>query len=235
MEITPIFARLLVLSPEQLPIIVKKEPLTASIKVGVLFSLLEKEQRFMKRLPSSKALSVWALLAFLVVLLPLVVFLVKHGQSAYGSRTQPTTPRLSNSSTLAHIPTATPTSAKALDSDFRAFAGTWFGHGRGLIFSSDGRAEYIARAYRWCGPGVSPPCDSFQGNYIISGIKEEMLFTYVAGNTAYGIITASSAGNVGSAISLALDAHDTATLTEGKDLGGILLCGPHAPVAWCGA
>ena len=197
--------------------------------------MLEKKQRFMKRLLSSKVRPVWALLAFLVILLPLVVFLVKHGQSAYGSRTQPTTPRLSNSSTLARIPTATPTSAKALDSDFSAFAGTWFGHGRGLIFSSDGRAEYIARAYQWCGPGVSPPCDSFQGNTIISGIKEEMLFTYVAGNTAYGIITASSAGNAGSTVSLALGAHDTTTLTEGKDLGGILLCGPKAPVAWCGA
>ena len=183
----------------------------------------------MKRLLSSKVRPVWALLAFLVILLPLVAFLVKHGQSAYGSRTQPTTPRLSNSSTLARIPTATPTS------EFSAFAGTWFGHGRGLTFSSDGRAEYIARAYQWCGPSVSPPCDSFQGNNIISGIKEEMLFTYVAGNTAYGIITASSAGNAGSAVSLALDAHDSATLTEGKDLSGILLCGPKAPVAWCGA
>jgi hypothetical protein len=205
----------------------QKEPHTASIKVGVLFSLLEKEQRLMKRLPSSKALPVWALLTFLVVLLPLVVFLIKHVQSAYGSGTQSTT--LSNNSTLAHIPTATPTS------EFSAFAGRWFGHGRGLIFSSDGRAEYTARAYQWCGPGVPSPCDSFQGNNIIDGINEEMLFTYVAGNTTYGIITASSAGNAGSIVSLALGGHDTVTLTQGKDLAGILLCGPHAPVAWCGA
>ncbi len=183
----------------------------------------------MKRLLSSKARLVWAILAFLVVLLPLVVFLVKHDQSAYGSGTQPTTPTPSNSSTPTNIPTAT------LTPDFSAFVGTWFGHGRGLTFSSDGRAKYIARAYQWCGPGVPPPCDSFQGNNIIDGIKEEMLFTYIAGKTAYGTITASNTGNTGLPVSLAVDADDTATLTKGGDPAGILLCGPNAPSSTCGA
>jgi len=183
----------------------------------------------MKRLLSSKARPVWALLAFLVVLLPVFVFLVKHGQSALGSETPPTPPTLSNSSTPTSIPTATPTP------DFSTFVGEWYGHGRGLIFSSDGRAKYSARAYQWCGPGVSPPCDSFQGNNIIDGIKEEILFTYVAGKTAYGTITASSDDNTGRAVSLAVGANDTATLTEGGDSAGILLCGPNAPFGTCGA
>lgn len=185
----------------------------------------------MKRLLSSKARLVWVLLAFLVVLLPLVIFLVKHGQSAFG--TQPMTLLVGNSSRPRSMPSANPTPASIFLR--QGFVGTWLGHGRVLIFSSDGRANFIARAYQWCGPGVPPPCDSFQGNNIIDGIKEEMLFTYVAGKTAYGTITASSAGNTRHAVSLALDAHDTATLTEGEGPADILLCGPNAPAAACGA
>jgi hypothetical protein len=173
----------------------------------------------MKRLLSSKARPVWALLAFLIVLLPLVVFLIKHGQSAYRSGAQPAPPTLSNSSTP----------------DFSTFVGEWYHHGGVLIFSSDGRAKYVARAYRWCGPGVSPPCDSMQNNIIIDGINEEMLFTYVVGNTAYGTITASSAGDTGRAVTLATAANDTATLTIGTEPPGLPLCGPHAPVGSCGA
>ena len=183
----------------------------------------------MKRLLSSKARPVWALLAFLFVLLPLVVFLVIHGQSAFGSGTQPTSPTQSNNSTPTNIPTATPTP------DFSAFVGKWTGHGRTLTFSSDGRAKYSARAYQWCGPGVPPPCDSFQGNNIIDGINEEMLFTYVAGNTAFGTIIASSAGNTGRAVTLAVDANDMATLTVGGEPAGIPLCGLYAPFSSCGA
>ena len=183
----------------------------------------------MKRLLFSKARLVCALLALLVVLLLLVVFLVKHGQSALGSETPPTTPTLSESSIPTSIPTATPTP------DFNAFVGAWGGHGRELTFSSDGRAKYIARAYQWCGPGVPQPCDSIQNNTIINGIHEEMLFTHVTDHTAYGTITASSAGNTGRAVSLTLDTDDTATLTEGGDTADILLCGPNAPSLTCGA
>ena len=183
----------------------------------------------MKRLLSSKARLLLAFLACLVVLLSLVIFLVKYGQIAHGSGTQPTTPTLGKSSTPTSIPTAT------LTPDFSAFVGTWGGHGRGLTFSSDGRAEYRARAYQWCGPGVPPPCDSFQGNTIIDGIQQEMLFTSVVGKTAYGTITASSDDNRGRAVSFAVDANDTATFSEGGDSAGILLCGPNAPFGTCGA
>jgi hypothetical protein len=183
----------------------------------------------MKQLLSSKARPLWALLAFLVVLLPLTVFLVKHGQSALGSETPPTPLTLSNTSTLTSIPTATPTP------DFSAFVGEWGGHGRTLTFTSKGRAKYIARAYQWCGPGVPPPCDLMQNNTIIDGINEEMLFTYRAGNTAYGTITASSAGDMGRSVSLAVDANDTAMLTKGGDPAAISLCGPNAPSSSCGA
>jgi hypothetical protein len=74
-----------------------------------------------------------------------------------------------------------------------------------------------------------------QNNIIIDGINEEMLFTYVAGNTAYGTVTASTAGDTGRAVTLATAANDTATLTIGAQPAGISLCGPHAPVGLCGA
>lgn len=153
----------------------------------------------MKRLLASKARPLWALLALVVVLLPLVVFLVKRDQSVSS--------------------TSVP--------DLSAFAGRWIAHGQYLDFSSNGRAKYIARAYQWCGPGVPPPCDTIQNNTIFSGITEDMLFTHVAGKTAYGTITASSAGNTGRSVSFALDANDTAILTEGGH-SAVLLCGPKA-------
>ena len=184
----------------------------------------------MKRLLSSKARLIWALIAFLAVLVPLVVSLVEHNPNVFGSANQPTSPAQSNSSTSTNMPTTTQAP------DFSAFVGEWYGHGRLLTFSSDGQAKYSARAYQWCSdPGVSQPCDSWQGNNIINGINEDMRFTYVAGNTAYGTITASSAGDAGRAVSLALDADNTAMLTKGGDSGSLSLCGQNAPGASCGA
>jgi hypothetical protein len=183
----------------------------------------------MKRLLSSKARLMWAALAFLVVLLPLVVSLVEHNQSVFGSRSRPTSSIHSSSSMLTSKPTAT------LAPDFSAFVGEWYWHGRVLSFSSDGQAKYTARAYRWCGPDVSPPCDSWQGNTIIDGIHEDMRFTSVAGNTAYGTITASSDGTTGRAASFTIGANDTATFTKSGDSSGVLLCGQNAPPGTCGA
>ena len=177
-------------------------------------------QGLMKLLFSSKARPLWALLAFVMILLPLVVFLMKHSQSVHGSG--PPSP--------AHLPGASATPASA--PDFEAFTGTWIAHGRALTFSPNGRAQYVARVYRWCGPGVSPPCDTLQNNNIISGITESMLFTRVIGKTAYGTVIASTVGNAGRSVSFALNANDTATLTEGGHAVG-LLCGPHATIAAC--
>ncbi len=169
----------------------------------------------MKRLFSSQARPLWALLALVILLLPLVVFLMKHSQSVHGSGTP----------SPAHLPGASAP-------DFKAFTGTWIAHGRALTFSPNGRAQYVARVYRWCGPGVSPPCDTVQNHDILSGITESMLFTRVIGKTAYGTVIASTVGNAGRSASFALHANDTATLTEGRLAVG-LLCGPHATIAAC--
>jgi len=174
----------------------------------------------MKRLFSSKARPLWALLALVMILLPLVVLLMKHGQSVNGSRTPSPAHRPAASSTPASPP------------DFTAFTGIWIAHGRALTFSPNGKAQYGARVYRWCGPGVSPPCDTVQNHDILSGIRESMLFTHVIGKTAYGTVMASTVGNAGRSASFALNANDTATLTEGGHAVG-LLCGPHATIAAC--
>ena len=174
----------------------------------------------MKLLFSSKARPLWALLAFVILLLPLVVFLTKHSQSVNWSGTQ----------SPAHIPGASSTPANALD--FKAFTGIWIAHGRALTFSPNGRAQYVARAYRWCGPGVSPPCDTVKNHDIMSGITESMLFTHVIGKTTYGTVIASTVGNAGRSASFTVNANDTAILTEGGHAVG-LLCGPHATIDAC--
>jgi hypothetical protein len=131
------------------------------------------------------------------------------------------------------ISTPTPTVSQP---NFTDFVGTWDGHGRRLSFASDGHAQFIGRAYQWCGPGVSPPCDSMQGNFIVGGINETMVFTRVNGSTAYGIVTSSTANNLGQAVSLTLQPNDVIAVYDGtKFANGSILCGPQSPPGWCGA
>ena len=66
------------------------------------------------------------------------------------------------------------------------------------LLSSKARSVWVLLAFLVV---LLPPCDSFQGNNIIESVQEEMLFTYIAGKTAYGTITTSSAGNTGLAVS----------------------------------
>jgi hypothetical protein len=129
--------------------------------------------------------------------------------------------------TSTSVPSPTPTIAKP---DFTNFVGPWQGHGRALTFASDGSAYYTARAYQWCEPGVSLPCDSIQGNEIIDGINETMVFTRVNGSTAYGTITASTTGNAGQPVSLTLKPNDTLEFSD-----GLVMCGPQSPPGQCGA
>src|SRR5579883_679904 len=61
--------------------------------------------------------------------------------------------------------------------DMTPFVGAWVRHSAGLTVTKDGNATFIERVYRWCGPGVAPPCDSWQGNTIVSGNRETIRFT----------------------------------------------------------
>lgn len=71
--------------------------------------------------------------------------------------------------------------------DFSAFAGAWWRHGFTLTIKADGSAEAIWRIYRWCdAPGVTPPCDRIENQFILSGGWAAIRFHEVDGLTARG-------------------------------------------------
>ncbi len=116
----------------------------------------------------------------------------------------------------------------------QTFVGVWYAHGVGLSIQADGQAHFVARAYTWCAAGVKPPCDSFSGNTIISGLDEHFLFSRVASTTAYGSVTVSNVQPVGASATLTLLPDDMAFFSTGQGMGQ-LLCGPQAAVGACGA
>lgn len=123
---------------------------------------------------------------------------------------------------------------KTSSPDFNSFVGAWRSHSASLTFASDGHARYLARTYQWCGPGVSPPCDSIQGNLIVPGINEQLLFTRTSGSTAYGTVLSSTAGDAGQPITLVLLQHGTVMLSD-NTIQSDTLCGPQSPPGYCGA
>src|SRR5881394_2278170 len=85
--------------------------------------------------------------------------------SGYIASAQAQDGRSSSFQSPAHLATF---SSEAL----RPFTGDWHFHTSLLTVSNDGHATFIARAYQFCGPRVLQPCDTWQGNTIISGIRE---------------------------------------------------------------
>lgn len=138
----------------------------------------------------------------------------------------------SKSSATAQRNLDTPTVARIT---FQGLVGPWVSHAAGLTFYADGSADYKERVYSWCGPGVPQPCDSFQGNMIISGDIEHMQFTRMNNGVAYGTVTASTVGHKGFSVTLTRQANDTVVLSEGTPTITRVLCGPDAPVGTCGA
>lgn len=119
--------------------------------------------------------------------------------------------------------------------DFKAFTGSWVAHGASLSFASTGLATFDGRVYRWCGPGVAQPCDYSDAQGIIHpGGHEQIQFSRVVGNTAYGTITASNLHISGLAVMVVLQS-DNNTLLYTSQTPIALLCGPTAPAGTCGA
>src|ERR1051326_4262607 len=109
------------------------------------------------------------------------------------------------------------------------FVGEWHFHTTLLTVGSDGYATFIARAYQFCGPGVSQPCDTWQGNAIISGIQENIILTKIEGSTAYGMVTSSTDNKTNQQVTLTLQPNNMLAYN------GMLLCGPQGPIGSCGA
>ena len=118
--------------------------------------------------------------------------------------------------------------------NFASFAGSWIAHGSSLNFASSGLATFDARTYAWCGPGVAQPCDSNDARGIIHpGGHEQVQFSRVAGNTAYGTIITSNLHTPGLAVMVVLQTDNTLLYTSQTPIA--LLCGPTAPAGTCGA
>ena len=133
--------------------------------------------------------------------------------------------------------TATSVSTAALTPvvpDFSPFVGTWGTHATALLFEADGHAQFFARTYQWCSANVHPPCDSMQGNTIVYGYREEMVFTRVASSTAYGTLISNTEGHVGNIVSVTLESNDVVVFDD-KVRDPRILCGPDSPVGMCGA
>lgn len=165
-----------------------------------------------KSKPSRSAYVRWAILAIAFIIIVLVVVKALP-LIAFGSPS---------------------TETSSASPDFSSFGGMWYGHGRSLNFASNGHAQYTARAYQWCGPGVSLPCDSIQGNTIVDGINEQMVFIRTRGSTTYGTIVSSTAGHTGQSVTLTLQQKDTVLLSLNNKPYDTL-CGPQAPAGYCGA
>lgn len=118
--------------------------------------------------------------------------------------------------------------------DFGSFVGKWYAHGAGMSFDGNGRAHFEERVYRWCGPGVTPPCDSMKGNLIINGHREDLQFSHVASSVAYGVVVSSNFHPVGLSVTLTLLPGNRVLYSAGSVILGIL-CGPQAEVGACGA
>jgi hypothetical protein len=110
---------------------------------------------------------------------------------------------------------------------FDRFRDGWGAHGIGLSVAADGQAIASWRVYRWCGPGVLPPCDSMDGNFIINGGNAAMMFTAVEGDTARGQVRATTDPNgwpLGVDITLTLKPYGMAELSV-ADSPPRALCG----------
>lgn len=132
---------------------------------------------------------------------------------------------------LTSVATDTYMSRKA--PDFSRFVGYWYAHGADLVVNADGQAHFGARTYTWCGPGVKQPCDLSQEG-ILDGYTENIQFSRVSGNAAYGTITAGNVRPVGSGATLTLLPGDQVRFSAGIGMGN-QLCGQKAAVGACGA
>jgi hypothetical protein len=124
---------------------------------------------------------------------------------------------------------SSPGSLPALSSEaLQPFEGEWHFDSALLTVGSDGSATFITRAYQFCGPGILPPCDAWQGNTIIPGIWEKIVLTKIDGPIAYGIITSSTDNKTQQHVTLTLQPHNA------LKFNGLFLCGPKGPLGRCG-
>jgi hypothetical protein len=179
----------------------------------------------------------------LLMILPVLVFFFAgcaQGREAHpATTTQPVPVATGQASPKATASTSGSASAGAT---LAAFVGTWKGHGRSLVVDADGNGKVVARTYQKCGdPGVSGPCDTFDGNEITPGAVTQIKITAV--QEAVDVVIADFTVQEST---LAVPPNSTGTLTwnpvrdalqiaiNGKQDDGYY-CGPKAAPGYCGA
>jgi len=76
--------------------------------------------------------------------------------------------------------------------DFGPFLGSWARHGFGITVTASGEGTATWRVYKWCSDDPTPPCDAMVDSEIVSGGQAFIVFSRVAGETAYGWVKAST-------------------------------------------
>lgn len=186
--------------------------------------------------------------AFLI--LPALALLVAGCDEGKRGPAAPTTTQLTVSSSSqppaktsgAAPPTTSASAGGAAKAGFAALVGTWSGHGRELVVGEDGTGKIVARTYQKCGdPGVSAPCDTFDGDQIKPGAVTQIKITgahedvdvLVADFTVQETtldVPPHSAGTL-----ILNQAHDALQITINGKLGSGYYCGPKADPGYCGA
>lgn len=85
-----------------------------------------------------------------------------------------------------------PTQVSAQQSDFGPFAREWGAHGIGLTIAPNGQGKASWRVYQWCDDDPTPPCDRIENAEIHSGGQATFQLQRVEGDTAFGIVTATT-------------------------------------------
>jgi hypothetical protein len=115
--------------------------------------------------------------------------------------------------------------------DFSPFLGSWARHGFGMTVTASGEGTATWRVYKWCSDDPTPPCDAVVDSNIVSGGQAFIVFSRVAGETAYGWVKASTEEEVLSGrVALTLQPYGMALLEPiGNELYDyeMPLCGPN--------
>ena len=186
--------------------------------------------------------------AFLV--LPVLAFLVAGCDEAKRGSAASTTTQLTVSSSsqapartsVKASPTTSASAGGSASAGLSAFVGEWNGHGRLLTVGEDGTGKIVARTYQKCGdPGVTAPCDTFDGNEIkpgavtqikITGAHEDvdvLVADFTVQETTLGV-PPNSTGTL-----ILNQAHDALQITINGKPGAGYYCGPKADPGYCGA
>lgn len=106
------------------------------------------------------------------------------------------------------------------------YIGTWSRHGLSVFIREDGEMTMVWRTYQWCGPNVTPPCDTIDDEGVITaGGYDSGVFHTFQLPTAYGTLDRPY-GATDADVSITLLAYGMAELTTAAS-PAIVLCGPR--------